>query len=455
MNLSLLFKSKYFPLGLSLSVALIVAGFCVWVINYQNNTQSTVLLAVQQRQAIIAATALASSLDLNNPPALQEVIKSIPTTIPELKQISVYMPKQQGFEVLASTNLDTIGLVLSDPQKQKSVQTKQIVTYQKKVINTSDGNQVVGTEIIPVIPVIEAGEVKYLVEVFVSSQEIVEINQIFTANNTFFFGLLATGLIITLIWLGLKTYRNLRTQDLAVESISRKDELLAVAAHDLRGPLIVIRQDIKEIMEKGMELGADRFAKLSSEILNSTMQTITFLEDLLMISRFERNKEQIFPRPAFLQETLLPLIEQFKPQAAAKGINLILQGDVENLPKLIIDPGKIGQCLGNYLSNAIKYSDKGEVVVKLEVKLAKDKRYLVISVQDQGAGIAAEDISKLFKSFSRVGATRKTHPGNGLGLYIVKQIIESHGGKVGIESQLGKGSTFYLSLPVPDLTAVK
>lgn len=420
-----------------------------WMATTQQNSYADLVQAVLQRQAITLGESFIVGLDLDDMSKSQQRLDRLISQISELQEVVVYIPDGANYRVVLAGDQAKLGQIITDSQKQKVAESLQTVTYQRQVLNAEDNTQVIDTTVIPLIPITTEGQLVALVEVNMSTQQVVDLGGIYLGNNAFFFGALTVLLVLaSLVW-GWAIYRRRVLIQAAQADITRKDELLAIAAHDLRGPIIVIRQDIKEIIDKGMELGAERYHKLSDEILRSALQTIEFLEDLLLVSRFERNKEQIFPRPAFLQETLAQLVEQFVPQAQAKGLGIELVSDISNLPKVIIDPGKIGECISNYISNAIKYSDSGKVEVSVEIKTGKKTKYIVVGVKDQGVGITSEDQQKLFQSFSRVGETRQTHPGNGLGLYIVKQIIESHGGRVGVSSELGRGSTFYLTIPVP------
>jgi hypothetical protein len=115
------------------------------------------------------------------------------------------------------------------------------------------------------------------------------------------------------------------------------------------------------------------------------------------------------------------------------------------LPKMRLDPDKIEQVLNNLISNAIKYSHPNSTIT---VQLTREDTHVLLSVQDEGQGIPAEDIDKLFKPFQRTSVQSTAgEKSTGLGLVIVKRIVKGHGGKIWVESEVGEGSTFFVSLP--------
>ena len=142
-------------------------------------------------------------------------------------------------------------------------------------------------------------------------------------------------------------------------------------------------------------------------------------------------------------------LARWQPQAEARGIQ-VSQKTSDDLPKVNADPARIPQVLANLLANALRHTPKdGQIDVSLKISSGPDGQFVVTSISDTGAGIDAEDLPHLFDRFYRADQSRsKTTGGRGLGLAIVQQIIERHGGRVWVESTPGEGSVFSFSVPV-------
>lgn len=434
-----------------------VAGvlfFATWINNSQADALSSFVTAVLQRQAIVTGGSVASLIELDEPyENVQNQIVQIQSRYPEVASLAVLIPGEGKFRVVASTESQDLDTVVSTDQYSRAFEQSQTITFQREIrTRQATGEEQTSIRIVPVIPVQSGDQVVALVEIGYDTGEVFQLTEVLSGNSIVFINLFA---VFTIALVILATAALLQRRFQATETaqkLEHKDELLASAAHDLGGPLIGIRLDVEEL--QGMMQGNEEAQRLLTEIHDTVAYETNFLQDLLIVSRFERGKEQVFPRPVFLQETFKKLFDDYLPRAQEKGLQLELNGDLDNLPKVIADPDKIGEVFMNYLSNAIKYSDKGTVNVTIQVKQAGKESFLVVGVKDQGVGIAEADLPKLFKSFSRVGETKKTHQGTGLGLYIVKQIIESHGGRVSVSSTLGEGSTFFFSIPVPDQATI-
>jgi len=122
------------------------------------------------------------------------------------------------------------------------------------------------------------------------------------------------------------------------------------------------------------------------------------------------------------------------------------------LPNALGDAERNWQILTNLVNNAMKFSD-GEPSVRVRITTIPDERAVSIAVHDNGMGIASEDLPRLFRRFSRVGPSRRTVAGTGLGLYIVKSMVEAQGGRIWVQSELGAGSTFTYTVPMADQEA--
>lgn len=233
------------------------------------------------------------------------------------------------------------------------------------------------------------------------------------------------------------------------ELIDKQNEFLGMAAHDLRNPLSAIMV-YSELMQSQFKSG--RFDLLKGEENNEKIYYLSqrmnrLISDLLNISAIESGKVKL----DFKTENFITILEEnvefFKRVANEKTIQLFLQKD-ENIPiaRIKVDKFRIIQVIENLLSNAVKYTlPGGEVYVFYEIKDSK----LITHIKDTGVGLDEEDLKCIFQSFKKLSAKPTGgESSTGLGLAIVKKIVALHGGKIFVQSEKGKGSTFSFSLPL-------
>lgn len=240
-----------------------------------------------------------------------------------------------------------------------------------------------------------------------------------------------------------KTNRTLNAV-LGIEK-SKKD-FIALASHNLRTPVAAIYGYIDFLLRGDAgslnEAQADFIRKIRTN--NKELEKLT--EQLLEISILEVNKEVDLIRQQSQIEVLIEdVVKEHEIMAREKGLILTFQRQDGLLPLVNIDVEKIKSVLSNIIDNAVKYTEKGSVTINAFQK----GDYIVISVKDTGIGIAKEELPKIFTKFYRSGNVliyNKT--GVGLGLYLGKQIVELHGGKLTVESVLSEGSSFSLMLPI-------
>src|SRR6056297_1548620 len=232
-----------------------------------------------------------------------------------------------------------------------------------------------------------------------------------------------------------------------------KNEFISIAAHQLRTPLSAIKWSIEFLEEELREELGDAYEGEIEDYLEKTMKSnermINLVNDLLNVSRIEEgrfiyNLELISPF-ALVEE----IVEQSQIKARKKDIKIELNKPSSKLPQIRIDKEKVGLAIQNLIDNAIKYSHKNsEVKINLKKIQKKKKEYVKIEIEDEGIGISKKDQEKIFTKFSRGNnAVKSETEGSGLGLFIVKNIIESHQGNVDFESTLNKGSVFYVFIP--------
>ena len=228
----------------------------------------------------------------------------------------------------------------------------------------------------------------------------------------------------------------------ARQSERLKSEFISNISHELRTPLHSIRGFTK-LMLQGKVPDPETQKEFLTIIDNQSEHLGKLIDNLLDISRLESGRFQIQKRHMSIKNTIQDAVESFYSLASEKGI--VINEDIPaTLPELEVDGERLRQVMVNLLSNAIKFSnDGGSVTVKIEVKDSE----LMMQVTDHGIGILEEVMPHLFERFFRVKDSAGVG-GAGLGLYISKQIIDAHGGRIWAESELGKGSTFSFTLPL-------
>jgi signal transduction histidine kinase len=185
--------------------------------------------------------------------------------------------------------------------------------------------------------------------------------------------------------------------------------------------------------------------KVVIDINKSNHRMIDLVSMLLNVSRIETGRIIVEPKSTQISELAKETIADFKPKLKQNNHKLKIKVE-PNLPKVSIDPNLIRQVFTNLLDNSIKYSPKG---TNISVDISRDKKFITAKVQDEGFGIPAECQEHIFERFYRAtNIELKNIEGNGLGLYLCKQIIEVSGGEIGFNSEVGKGTTFWFSVPL-------
>jgi len=228
-----------------------------------------------------------------------------------------------------------------------------------------------------------------------------------------------------------------------------KTDFLNLASHELRGPLSVARGYVSMLIDGS--LTPDQFTPYA-QIVGAKLGQIEWLvQKMLETARLEYDKLSLNIRQVDVVPIVRRQIETLKPLL---GSDHRVRIDIDDGPMLVrADPDRIGTVVVNLLDNAIKYSPNGGEIV---VKVASGGGRAFVSVSDQGVGIDPDDFPKLFSRFSRLEqeAVRGVD-GTGLGLYIAREIARRHGGDIMVESRLGAGSRFTLSLPMADTPAAR
>ena len=224
-----------------------------------------------------------------------------------------------------------------------------------------------------------------------------------------------------------------------------RSEFITIASHQLRTPPATIKWYLASILD-GDYGNMDATVK---EQLRKTMSTnnsmISLIDDLLNVSRIERGKMEFIFQPTDLNEITQVTVDQLLPQSKMKKLELVYQKPAQALPVITADKEKLRQVINNLIDNAIKYTQKGKILVEV----GQTKKDLFFKVTDSGRGVAPNQLAHIFEKFDRGKSPVRNSVGLGLGLYVAKVIIEYHKGKIWVESTgEGKGSTFNFTVPI-------
>jgi signal transduction histidine kinase len=243
-----------------------------------------------------------------------------------------------------------------------------------------------------------------------------------------------------------RLFRELETKSRELEAASRhKSEFLANMSHELRTPLNAVIGFSEVLLQRMFGELNDKQDEYLKDIYASGQHLLSLINDILDLSKIEAGRMELAPAPFHLPTALENAVTLVKERAGRHGI--VLQVDVDpRLGEVVGDERKIKQVLLNLLSNAVKFTPEGG---RISLKASRTDGAVEIAVTDTGIGIAPEDQAAIFEEFRQVGTdeTRKQE-GTGLGLTLAKKFIELHGGRIWVESELGRGSTFTFTLPV-------
>ncbi|MBI2963272.1 MAG: PAS domain-containing protein [Deltaproteobacteria bacterium] len=226
------------------------------------------------------------------------------------------------------------------------------------------------------------------------------------------------------------------TEKKAIEQLRR--DVVSMLSHDIKNPLMAIR-GYAEILRENLHDSCDAEASIDA-IESAAEQAMSLALNFLEADRIESGLLELRRARASLNEIVERVIGQQAARARFKGVQLRADVDAA-LPPFELDRSLIERVLANLLSNAIKFSPAGGAV---DVATRRDGDRATVSVRDHGPGIDADNVSRLFQRYSRSGRSDST----GLGLFIVRTLVEAHGGSVGVESERGAGAVFAFSLPL-------
>jgi len=232
-----------------------------------------------------------------------------------------------------------------------------------------------------------------------------------------------------------------RIEDELKKSERLKTEFMNIAAHELKSPVTPIKGYLDLIIQdKNADEEIKKWAKVS---LRNAERLLKLVNDILDVSRLDsdtmRFEMEKLDTPAFLHE----VAEDMKPAITDKNLKFIVNISKE-LPNIMGDKNRLSQVLKNLLGNSLKFTDNGSIAIEAK----KKEGHILIFIEDTGIGVSSDELKKIFiKFYQAYTGDDRNNEGTGLGLFICKEIIEKHNGKIWAESQVGKGSKFIIQLP--------
>jgi signal transduction histidine kinase len=238
------------------------------------------------------------------------------------------------------------------------------------------------------------------------------------------------------------TFRGLTKE---AEMVNLRAALIANVSHELRTPLSMIRLGA-ETLKRGTKLREHEREQIEDQILRESMHLSHLVENVLDVARMQHGQAKVLAfTPVQPRELVRGVVSTYESWIRSKGFTVTLQID-ETIEDQLWDREAVARAVLNLIDNAIKYSDDDKAI---EVVLRRGEDHVIIEVKDHGIGIEPKELTRIFDPYYRAQfSDTQTRRGAGLGLTLVQQIVVSHGGRVEVESEPGRGSTFRLLLPI-------
>jgi len=234
-------------------------------------------------------------------------------------------------------------------------------------------------------------------------------------------------------------------RDLALQASSTKSMFVASASHEIRTPINGVIGVSEMLLDTDL---SDEQRGYAETIISSGEALVEIIDDLLDFSKIEAGRLELDPADVDLRETIAQACSMLAVQARRKGLELVVGVDAD-VPALVrADAGRWRQVVANFVSNSIKFTAEGEITVRVSASQSTGSTTVVrLEVTDTGIGIDDTALGRLFEPYSQAdGSTTRLYGGTGLGLAISKQLIELMGGEIGVESQIGRGSSFWFEV---------
>jgi signal transduction histidine kinase len=242
-----------------------------------------------------------------------------------------------------------------------------------------------------------------------------------------------------------RLFREIEEKSQQIEAANRhKSEFLANMSHELRTPLNAIIGFSEVLIDPSLSVTEDERSQFLTDVLASGKHLLNLINEVLDLAKVESGKMELQIEPALLQDVIEAVSNTMRSLAAKKSIDLRADCD-ERLGPFPMDGARVKQVLLNLVGNAIKFTPQAGQVW---VRAGTEDGIVRVEVEDTGPGIPAEDHERIFLEFQQVGSDAGKPQGTGLGLALAKKFVEMHGGKLWVESEVGKGSRFFFTLPL-------
>ena len=448
-----------YALVLIILVPITIAANTLFVVG---RFRTTVDVELQRTSLIIGRLFNVSAMDvLDDPAALQAKVDEVAAIIPEIKSLDVLAIDGVDFFVVASLDPKVVDRQVQGQQHILSWSADEAIAYLTKSPRSSASEQMLTPEearsnerywgvVMPIHD--ESGERRYLLSSKISLNV---IDELVRSNLFWSYTWLAITMLIVILILGSNTrlfqyavlFKRLKEVD------KMKDDFISMASHELRAPIAAIKGYLSLFLD-------DAFGKIdgkSREVMQTTFSITMHLgglvEDLLDVSRIEQGRMKFDLEMVAIEDVIDEVVKQMHFEAEKKGLKMEYRHAEQPLPKLNIDVSRFKQTLINLVSNAIKYTPSGEVII---TGIIDDSGLVEIKVTDTGLGMSAEQRDKLFSKFYRIKTDQTSGiPGTGLGLWITKKIVEQMGGKIYVDSIEKVGTQVSMTFPPAKTTPIK
>jgi signal transduction histidine kinase len=223
-----------------------------------------------------------------------------------------------------------------------------------------------------------------------------------------------------------------------------KNEFVFIISNKLKQPILTLQNHLDSLLKTKNQNWTQDFLELVNKTRENSQRLSSLVNDLSDLSRIETQKLRLDLKEVNLNQLIGSTLSDFSMTASEKNINLTYEPNTETVI-INADPSRMHEILANLIDNAVKYSPSGTTVI---VRFKREGNFAQIEVKDSGYGIPEEAKIHLFEKFYRVNRSSSEPKGTGLGLFVTKELIERQGGKIWFDSQVGRGTTFYFTLPL-------